>query len=184
MSPTTFSLEPLTSLRITRHSIPRHARIPNTSIQNRPLLIYHGAFPSDATAAQIESHIRAIGVCEPQWRYSMYKTSHFHSTTHELLVISSGSATLLFGGETNSGKIEETVKKGDVIVVPAGVAHRLMKAEGEDIFEVVGSYPVGAKSWDMCYGREDEDGVEERIRGLGWFERDSVYGQDGPVLAT
>ena len=68
--------------------------------------------------------------------------------------------------------------RGDVVVVPAGVGHRLL----EDLdggFEMVGSYPVGC-GWDMCYG--GEEGVEGRIRALGWFERDPVYGDQGPVL--
>lgn len=82
---------------------------------------------------------------------------------------------------------------GDVIVIPAGVGHRLLKdlsSEGNlGKFEMVGSYPRAAKGWDMCYGREpgDDDaetGAEERIRALGWFERDPVYGDEGPVLGV
>lgn len=112
----------------------------------------------------------------------MYSTSHFHSTTHEVLCISQGSAQLLFGGEDNPSKVDFTVKKGDVIVVPAGVAHRLMKDIQGD-FEMVGSYPPGA-TWDMCYGK---DTVEERtqvvgIQNVAWFEKDPIYGEDGPIL--
>lgn len=94
-------------------------------------------------------------MCTPQWRYTMYSQTHFHSTTHELLVVSSGNAKLLFGGEDNPGRVEEKVKKGDVILLPAGVGHRL--PEGSDQFEMVGSYPAGADKWDMCYGREGKE---------------------------
>ena len=74
------------------------------------------------------------------------------------------------------------VRKGDVMVVPAGVAHRLLEDHDGD-FSMVGSYPKG-KRWDMCYGREDEEGNEKRIASLEWFVRDPVYGNQGPVLQT
>ena len=72
------------------------------------------------------------------------------------------------------------VESGDVIVVPAGVGHRLL----EDVdggFVMVGAYPVG-RDWDMCYGKEGEEGKVEGIGRLGWFERDPIYGDEGPVL--
>ncbi|KAI9163269.1 paxu protein [Paramyrothecium foliicola] len=175
------ALTPLASLRVSRHQIPAGSKVPNTSIQHRPLLIYHGAFAAPAASASaIESHLSSVGVVAPQWRYTMYDTSHFHSTTHEVLCVSSGRARLCFGGEDNDGRVEPVVERGDVMVVPAGVAHRLL----EDLdggFQMVGSYPPG-QSWDMCYGAPGEQGAAERIRSLGWFRRDPVYGDDGPVL--
>jgi uncharacterized protein YjlB len=171
---------PLASLRVSRHLIPAHGLVPNTSIQLKPLLIYHAAFPSSVNASAIESHLQSIGVVDPAWRYTMYSTSHFHSTSHELLCIASGKAKLCFGHEDNPERVEPVVEKGDVIVVPAGVAHRLL----DDLaggFQMVGSYPKG-RDWDMCYGGEGEEEKVKRIKGLGWFEKDPVYGQTGPVL--
>ena len=110
----------------------------------------------------------------------MYSTTHFHSTTHEVLGISHGKAKLCFGGEDNSERVEPTVNRGDVIIVPAGVAHRLLE-DVEGSFEMVGSYPKG-KQWDMCYGKAGEEEKVEGIRSLGWFERDPIYGDEGPVL--
>ena len=110
----------------------------------------------------------------------MYSQSHFHSTAHEVLCVASGKARLCFGGEKNPKRVEAELERGDVMVVPAGVAHRLL----EDIdggFSMVGSYPTG-RSWDMCYGRQGE---EEKVRGiwsLGWFEKDPIYGKEGPSL--
>ena len=177
MAPSTLNIAPIRSLRVSRHQIPAYKRIPNTSIQNKPLLIYHGAF--QGTASQFESHLQTVGVVTPQWRYTMYSTSHFHSTSHEVLGICSGSARLCFGGEENSGRVEPVVETGDVIVVPAGVAHRLLEDHGG--FQMVGSYPVG-KHWDMCYGAEGEEAKVKSISNLGWFGRDPVYGDEGPVL--
>jgi len=178
MAPSKLSIAPLKSLQVSQHQIPAHKRIPNTSIQNKPLLIYHGAFQG-SSAAQIESHLQTIGVVTPQWRYTMYSTSHFHSTAHEVLSICSGSAKLCFGGEENSGRVEPVVETGDVIVVPAGVAHRLLEDHGS--FQMVGSYPNG-KNWDMCYGAEGEEDKTKAIARLGWFTRDPVYGEEGPTL--
>jgi len=109
----------------------------------------------------------------------MYSETHFHSTTHEVLVIASGKARCCFGGEENPGRLEPMLEAGDVVIVPAGVAHRLLEEfEG---FLMVGSYPVG-KEWDMCYGREDEKEKVKSIKDLAWFERDPIYGDTGPLL--
>jgi uncharacterized protein YjlB len=87
---------------------------------------------------------------------------------------------VLFGGEENEGKIKARVEKGDVIIVPAGIAHRLLE-EGSEGFEMVGSYPTGYE-WDMCYGKDEEKEKIQGIKGLEWFQKDPVYGDKGPVL--
>ena len=110
----------------------------------------------------------------------MYSQSHFHSTSHEVLCVASGKARLCFGGEENPERVEAVLEKGDVIVVPAGVAHRLLK-DVDGGFTMVGSYPRG-KNWDMCYGREGEEEKVKGIGSLGWFERDPIYGDEGPCL--
>ncbi|KAI9811870.1 MAG: hypothetical protein M1827_005221 [Pycnora praestabilis] len=182
MSSSKAPLTPLKDLRVSRHGIPAHDLIPNTSIQNKPLLIYHSAFTSSISASAIESHLSSIGVVDPHWRYTMYSTTHFHSTAHEVLCISTGRARLCFGGEDNPKRVELVLGKGDAVVVPAGVGHRLL----EDLdggFEMVGSYEKG-KSWDMCYGKKGE---EEKVKGigkLGWFGRDPVYGDEGPTIGV
>ena len=78
------------------------------------------------------------------WRNGIYAHHHYHSTAHEVLGIVAGSVRVRLGGE--SGKTVE-LRAGDVVVIPAGVAH---KSEGAspDLL-VVGAYP-GGKSPDMC----------------------------------
>jgi uncharacterized protein YjlB len=61
-----------------------------------------------------------------------------------------------FGDEENPGRVEASVLKGDVIIVPAGVGHRLLEELSGGDFEMVGSYPNG-KNWDMCYGKKGEE---------------------------
>jgi len=132
----------------------------------------------------------------------MYNVTHFHASTHEVLCVFSGQARLCtldfflnfgkgplqnwfglillgFGGESNPSKVETEVQKGDVIIIPAGVAHRLLDDFSSN-FQMVGSYPKG-KHPDMCCGKEGEEKVKA-ISGLGWFERDPLYGDEGPVL--
>ena len=77
-----------------------------------------------------------------QWRYPMYSEAHYHSTTHECLGIFRGTARLRFGISNDDNfddAVELTVKVGDVIVIPAGVAHCGLKESGS--FCMVGSYP-------------------------------------------
>lgn len=172
------SLTQLSALRVSRYQIPAWKATPNTSIQQKPLLIYHQAFLNPSASA-IETHLKSVGVVEPQWRYTMYSQSHFHSTTHEVLCIASGSAKCCFGHEDNPDKVEPILSKGDIVVIPAGVSHRLLEDFGG--FQMVGSYPVG-KNWDMCYGKPDEEDKVKRIADLGWFASDPIYGNQGPCL--
>ncbi|KZT25549.1 hypothetical protein NEOLEDRAFT_1133525 [Neolentinus lepideus HHB14362 ss-1] len=95
-------LTSLSSLKVSKHFIARHALIPNSSATSKPMLIYHSVFTSPATKSSITAHLSKTNVIEPHWTYSMYPTSHFHSNTHEVLIILSGSALLLFGGEGKS----------------------------------------------------------------------------------
>lgn len=111
----------------------------------------------------------------------MYKQHHYHSTTHEVLVVASGSARLFFGGPGNPEGVRQEVGKGDVMVLPAGTGHTMEEDLGG--FSMVGSYPVGADDWDHCTGGEDKT-AEERIRALKWFSKDPIYGSQGPTLDT
>ncbi|KAI0205659.1 RmlC-like cupin domain-containing protein [Astrocystis sublimbata] len=170
---------PLKELKVLRYQIPAYKLIPNTSIQHKPLLIYKNAFPNP-TASGIERALCDAGAVTPQWRYTMYGTSHFHSTAHEVLGVAAGKATICFGHEDNPEKVVCELDKGDLAVVPAGVAHRLMEVR-ERGFEMVGAYPEGC-AWDMCYGAPGEEGRVGGIARLKWFVRDPIYGGEGPVL--
>ncbi|KAL4780865.1 RmlC-like cupin domain-containing protein [Aspergillus varians] len=174
-------LKPPSEVQIISRQIPQWERIPNTSIQSKPLMIYHQAF--NASADALSKHLENIGEVFPSWVYNMYCQTHFHSTSHEVLGVVSGSARLCFGGEGNPDRFEPNVSKGDLIIVPAGVGHRLLSEadEAEESFKMVGAYPRD-KSWDMCYGRPGEEDNFHNIESLDWFQGDPLYGKDGPVL--
>ena len=178
-------LVPLASLNLSRHQIPAHELIPNTSIQQKPLLIYRGAFatPSPPSAPEIEAHLNAVGVCKPMWRWPMYPDDHFHTTAHEFVVVWRGRARLNFGGEGCVGAVVVELSAGDAVLIPGGVSHRLVQ-DLEGGFEMVGSYMVGSEHWDMCYGKAGEEEHVLNIKHLTWFDRDPLYGDGGPAATS
>ncbi|EPS38973.1 hypothetical protein H072_7277 [Dactylellina haptotyla CBS 200.50] len=165
-----------------KHQVSSHGLIPNTSLHGIPFIHYKSAFASAASPDDVEQTLYANG-WNPTWRYTMYKSSHFHSTTHEALVVISGSAEILLGGDENPHAVTVTVKTGDAMFMPVGVAHRLVKDVGGrgwgggEGFTMVGAYPVGGEAWDMCYGKEGENEVEEKVREVAGVEvQDPILG--------
>ncbi|KAL7272799.1 hypothetical protein RUND412_004374 [Rhizina undulata] len=145
--------------------LPPTAEIPNSPY---PLLHYRSVFPPPVRAETISRHFDHNS-WPAQWQSNMYHQSHYHSTTHEALGITRGSARLRFGVSDSEAsderRVELDVDQGDVLVIPAGVAHRcLIERDG---FNMVGAYPRGSRQWDLCYGGEHkagkgiEDGVPE-----------------------
>jgi uncharacterized protein YjlB len=123
--------------------IPNHPRF--------PVLIYRGV--DDA-----RERIAANG-WGGSWVNGVFPFHHFHSTSHEVLAVLSGSATLELGGP--QGEAFE-VRAGDVLVLPAGTGHRRVGADGD--FSVLGAYPPGQEDYDVL--RADEPGARERIASL------------------
>lgn len=69
-------LTPLKELKVAKHQIPAHGLTPNTSIQNKPLLLYRSAFKANTSASQIEEHLSKLGVVDPAWRYTVSLILH------------------------------------------------------------------------------------------------------------
>ncbi|KGY14738.1 hypothetical protein PABG_12424 [Paracoccidioides brasiliensis Pb03] len=90
--------------------------------------------------------------------------NHFHSTTRKVLSTVSGRAKICFGHKDNPERFEPVVSKGDVLVVPARVVHRLLeRIDGRFKMEEEGDKAVG-------------------IGKVGLFEKDPVYGDKGPLF--
>lgn len=148
--------------------------IPSSAL---PLLIYRNAFPSDSPSLGdlIEQRF-AQNIWTGSWRASVYPFHHYHSTTHEVLGVYQGTATLQLGGE--QGRRFE-VKPGDVIVIPAGVGHKRVKSS--DDFSVVGAYPDGRR-WDLLRGLPGERPQADRnIAAVPLPATDPLYGTVGPL---
>ena len=147
---------------------------PNSDL---PLLFYRGAIAADAKdSASIFEECFAGNGWTNSWRDGVYSFAHYHSTSHEVLGVYSGTANLRLGGD--HGKTIE-VNAGDVIVIPAGVAHQNISAS--DKFAVLGAYP-GGRSWDLLHGLPGErPEADHNIEAVPMPENDPIYGGDGPL---
>lgn len=86
------------------------------------------------------------------WKSGIYTFHHYHSNTHEVMGVCRGETTLQLGGERG---MRLTIKRGDVLIIPAGVAHKNLGAESD--VTCVGAYPNGCSL--TC-------GMEKRRTGL------------------
>lgn len=84
------------------------------------------------------------------WVYGVFEYHHYHSITHEVLGVIKGETMLLLGGE---GGEKVNVKRGDVLIIPAGVAHKNLGKESQ--ITCVGAYPDG-RDYDINYGKAGE----------------------------
>jgi uncharacterized protein YjlB len=142
-----------------------------------PLLVYRRAFTVDGQdpASLFEERFAENDWCN-SWRNGVYAFAHYHSNTHEILGVYCGAGTLRLGGA--DGRTLE-VRSGDVIVIPAGVAHQKIAASVD--FAVVGAYPDG-REWDLLRGRPGErPESDEKIAALPIPDNDPIYGAEGPL---
>lgn len=159
---------------VSEHFFADDGRFPNSRF---PLMVYAGAVTEEeVTPEAIEQMFDANG-WPSQWRYTVYDFHHYHSLGHEALGCARGHATIRFGGP--KGKALD-VKAGDVVVIPAGVAHKREAASAD--FMMVGAYPPG-QSADLLRGDAGErPGADERIAKVAMPATDPVAGADGPLL--
>jgi uncharacterized protein YjlB len=103
------------------------------------------------------------------WIDGVFDFHHFHSTSHEVLGVVRGAATLELGGPQDRAF---DVEAGDVVVLPAGTGHR--RATGRDGFQVVGAYPAGQEDYDLL--RAADQAARDRIVALPPPPEDPVGG--------
>jgi uncharacterized protein YjlB len=148
--------------------------IPNNPL---PLLLYRQAFAANTKdlASVIEQRF-AENDWTGSWRAGVYPFPHYHSTTHEVLGVFCGSATLRLGGAPGT-TVE--VHPGDAIVIPAGVGHQNLGSSAD--FSVVGAYP-GGRRWDLLRGLPGERPEADRnIAMVPLPYTDPLYGPNGPL---
>jgi uncharacterized protein YjlB len=145
-----------------------------------PLLVYRKVLSPDAS--DLIAHVQALFTENGwggSWVDSVFDFHHYHSTAHEVLAICGGQAEVCFGGEHG---ISLTLSAGDVVIIPAGVAHKSLHA-GHD-FVVVGAYPRGQEHYDMCRGkREERLCADKNIVSVPTPKSDPLYGAEGPLPA-
>jgi len=136
-----------------------------------PLLVYRAALPPDPGA--MEQAFADHGWSNA-WRDGIFRYHHFHSIAHEVLGIAAGEVRVAFGGP--SGR-EVIVRAGDVVVIPAGVAHCNMGQSAGLL--VVGAYP-GGSDYDIRRGAPSEHGSAMRaITAVPLPDRDPILGDEG-----
>lgn len=140
-----------------------------------PLLIYKGAL-AHPSAEGMEALFSSNGWV-PGWRSTVFTYHHYHSTAHECLGIAAGEGRLMLGGP--SGRAFD-VAAGDVVVIPAGVAHQRLTNSPDWL--VVGVYPPG-QSWDLLRGDPaDRVFALRAIAKVPLPKTDPVEGAGGALL--
>ncbi len=149
--------------------------VPNSAAL--PLVVYRGALAESADRAAACEQMFARHGWGDGWRNGIYADHHYHSTAHEVLGIARGNARVRLGGA--GGPVVE-LNAGDVVVIPAGIAHKRESASGDLL--VIGAYPRGQHP-DMCRA---EPGVRDRalanITAVALPEADPVTGRADPLL--
>ncbi len=159
------------------HQLSGHGNIPNNKYV--PLLVYRKAIQFDEAkdpGSTVESIFHENDWTN-SWHDGIYKFHHYHSNTHEVLGIYRGIVKVQLGGPEG---ITTELGKGDVVVIPAGVAHKNLGSSGD--FACVGAYP-GGQSYDMNYGKDGErPGTDHNIGNVPLPQKDPVYGKSGPLF--
>jgi uncharacterized protein YjlB len=142
-----------------------------------PLVHYRGVLPAGGDRASYCEKLFAAHGWPDAWRNGIYGHHHYHSTAHEVLGIAAGSARVRLGGE--NGAVVELCA-GDVVVIPAGVAHK-REAASADLL-VIGAYPKG-QSPDMCRaGEAAHDKAAANVAAVPLPAADPVTGRTDPLL--
>jgi uncharacterized protein YjlB len=140
------------SIKSNTYVLPPTPRIPNSPypLIHYPSLLIDLVQKPDFSITQIFDLFRSHG-WQTQWiaRYGPDIQAHYHSTTHEAMIVVSGQgATIRFGvadaqdwemgklevgerGQGEQGGVEIRAGLGDVFIIPAGVSHKTFKPSPE-----------------------------------------------------
>ncbi|MBS1586080.1 MAG: hypothetical protein JSS82_11115 [Bacteroidetes bacterium] len=101
---------------------------PNSQL---PVVLYKEVLKLPAFfAAHTVRKLFQINKWTNNWRNGIYVYDHYHSITHEAMAVVKGDTQLMLGGPRGT-TVE--IARGDVIVIPAGVAHRNLGREKDVI---------------------------------------------------
>ncbi|EPQ31097.1 uncharacterized protein PFL1_01286 [Pseudozyma flocculosa PF-1] len=133
-------------------------------------------FPSDKAKELVERR-----GWQPSWEFGMYRQAHYHTTTHELLFVLRGDASIMLGGsdqrakppppppsslplrssttggasgegESEGGpKTEHHLRLRPGDILLIPAGYTHRSLESSHDFTMLGCYPRGAASWNMRY---------------------------------
>jgi len=140
------------------------------------LIVYRGVLETGGDAAASCMALFERNGWTGAWKNGVYSHHHYHSSAHEVLGVAAGWVRVRLGGE--SGRTVE-LRAGDVVVIPAGVAHKNEGASADLV--VVGAYPRG-QSPDLCRpGTTDRVFAGRQISAVPLPAGDPVLGTSGPL---
>jgi uncharacterized protein YjlB len=160
---------------IKHYFIRNNNRFPNN--EKLPVILYQKILnlPAIMKARLIRTLFKKNGWYN-SWKGGVFTYHHYHSTTHEVLGFYKGRTTLLLGGDNGT---EISVEKGDVLIIPAGVAHK--NINDENSVTCLAAYPDG-KDYDMNYGHTGERPItDQNIESVILPKKDPVLGLNGAL---
>ena len=153
------------------HFLPDGGWCPNNPLF--PLVIYRRALDGEGeTLAERFEELFARHDWPPAWRYTIFDYAHYHSTSHEVIGVYRGEASVRLG---DAAGFTTRLHVGDVLLIPAGVSHERLQSS-ED-FHGVGAYPKGCDVDEQRRERNDREDSVRRIAALPIPERDPVSGE-------
>ncbi len=161
-------------MEIIEHFFRPDDHIPNSEF---PLLVFKHMVPCEDKAEWLEKTFRKNGWTN-NWKDIILPFDHFHSNTHEVLGLASGTAVLHVGGR--KGKTL-AIESGDVIIMPAGVGHFSM--DNSIPYQFVGGYPFGS-AWNLRKNLQEgnEKAILDEIKNAPFPKSDPLFGQNGPLF--
>ncbi|KAM5350555.1 hypothetical protein ACJ41O_007060 [Fusarium nematophilum] len=153
-----------------------------------PVLVYRGVLPEPHDEPTTTQFLESHG-WERKGTWGTITAKHFHPNTHECYGVFQGDSELIFGAggaDAESAGVKCHVSAGDVIVVPAGVAHASVaedrSKDKSDKYKYVGVYPDGSPKWRNEYGKTPSNTeLFEEIGRVPIPSQDPVAGPGGPL---
>jgi uncharacterized protein YjlB len=142
-----------------------------------PLIVYRGVLETGGDAAASCVALFDRNGWTGAWKNGVYAHHHYHSNAHEVLGIAAGWVRVRLGGKR--GRTME-LRAGDVVVIPAGVAHKNEGASPDLL--VVGAYPRGQSPDMRTPGTASHTRAVLQIAAVRLPAGDPVYGTSGPLI--
>lgn len=131
----------------------------------------------DEASKQIDALVSPNG-WQFSWAGSVFKRTHYHPNTHELLICFRCWAVLRLGGARFGKKF--MLNAGDAVIIPAGVGHHLV--ESPPNFRVFGLYPKGI-TYETYWARPSlRRSALRKLARVPTPPADPLYGKTGEML--
>lgn len=137
-----------------------------------PVLVYQSVFSKTDDLR----HILSTNQWGNAWEAGVFSYHHYHSNSHEVLLVINGTAQLILGGRNGT---PISITEGDVLILPAGTGHKLISQTNN--FTVMGAYP-NSQSYDICVGKASERPQNlYHIENVSIPNTDPIFGSHGPL---